>query len=102
MSYGTEFSADIFLSRRIFYNQRELSEAIADVEEELRAYREILLMVAMSNPKDLVEADEDVLYATRNRVNDIIDNIMDKQGELTLLNIYQECINEGKVKFEEQ
>lgn len=102
MSYGTEFSADIFLSRRIFYNQRELSEAVADVEEELRAYREILLMVAMSNPQDLVEADEDVLYATRNRVNDIIDNIMDKQGELTLLNIYQECINEGKVKFEEQ
>ena len=101
MSWGTVFNADIFLIRRVFSNQEQLSDAVAEVKGGLQTNREIILMAAMSNPKDLVETDEDVLYATRNRINDIIDDIIDRQRELTLLETYQEAINDGKAKFHE-
>lgn len=102
MSYGTDFKADVYLNRQIFKNRNEVDEAIKEKEEQVQTDRELLLMIAMANPKDLAEEGEDVLYATRNRVNDLIDDIISEQRELILLYLYLEAIDEGTANFDDK
>jgi len=99
MGWGTEFSVNAYLSRQIFKNKEEVEDAIKEKEGQVQTDRELLLMMTMANPKDLVEEGEDVLYVTRNRVNDTIDDIISEQRELTLLYLYLEAIDEGTAKI---
>ena len=101
MSYGTDFKAKVFLNREIYHNKQEIEQVIKEREKAIQTNRELLLMMSVANPKDLVTDDEDVLYATRNRVNDIIDDILDEQYRLTLDQLYLEAIEDGTAKFEE-
>ena len=102
MGWGTEFLVNAYLNRQIFKNRNEVDEAVKEKEEQVQTDRELLLMIAMANPKDLAEEGEDVLYVTRNRVNDLIDDIVSEQRELTLLYLYLEAIDEGTAKFDDK
>ena len=75
------------------------AEEIKEAEEAIQTNRELLLMMSMANPKDLIEEDEDALYATRNRVNDLINDLLEQCDKLTLLRLYFSAIEDGTAKF---
>lgn len=99
MGWGTDFKTNVYLNRQIFKNKQEVEDAIKEKEEQIQTDTELLLMIAMANPKDLVEEDEDVLYSTRNRATDHLNNIVLTQRELTLLCLYIDAIEDGTAKF---
>ena len=80
-------------------NKQDVLDKISEREANIASYREALLMIAMANPKDLAEPDEDVIYATRNRVNDLLDEILSDKYSLVLLQLYLEALNDGTAKF---
>ena len=99
MGWGTDFKTNVYLSRQIFKTEGELDYAIKEAEEAIQTNRELLLMMSMANPKDLIEEDEDALYATRNRVNDLINDLLEQCDKLTLLQLYFSAIQDGTAKF---
>ena len=101
MGWGTNFLANICLNRQIFRHIGEIQSAIEEAEEGIQTNRELLLMLSMANPKDIITEDEDALYATRNRVNDLIDDILEQTDKLSLLRLYLSAIEDGTAKFEE-
>lgn len=101
MSWGTDFKTNVFLSRQIFRTKVEVEEAIKEKEGQIRTDTELLMMIAMANPKDLATEDEDVLYSMRNRVSDHINDIISTQRELTLLYLYLDAIEDGTAKLTE-
>lgn len=100
MGFGTDFKTNVYLNRQIFRNKQEVEEAIKEKEKQIQSNTELLLMIAMANPKDLVTEDEDVLYSARNRVTDHINEIISTQRELTLLYLYIDAIEDGTAKFD--
>lgn len=101
MGFGTDFTAKAFLNRQIFHSIEDVNYAISEVEQTIQTNRELLLMLAMSNAKDICTEEEDVLYATRNRVNDLIDDLTQQEHNLALLTLYKDAIEDGTAKFEE-
>lgn len=101
MGWGTDFKASVFLNREVYSSKHQLEDAIAERESNIQNNREILLMIAMANPKDLVAEDEDVVYANRNRVNDIVEDILEEQYKITLERLYLDAIEDGTAKFED-
>lgn len=102
MGWGTDFTAKVFLNKETFCNKQEVEDSIDEREANIQNNREIILMIAMANPKDLVTDEEDVLYATRNRVNDIVEDILEEQYKLTLERLYLDAIEDGTAKFENE
>lgn len=90
---------DAYLNRIICMNKQDVLDKISEREANITSYRETLLMIAMANPKDLAEPDEDVIYATKDRVNDLIDEILSDKDSLVLLQLYLEALNDGTAKF---
>ena len=99
MGWGTDFTAKVFLNKETFCNKQEVEDSIDEREANIQNNREIILMIAMANPKDLVTDEEDVLYATRNRVNDIVEDILEEQYKITLERLYLDAIEDGTAKF---
>jgi hypothetical protein len=101
MSWGTYFNADIFISHKLFNSIVDIDAAIDGLKEDMQSDRECLLMIAMSNPKDIIEGGDDVLYSVRNRINDHLDSLLQSEVQMQYLLLYKEAIQEGNAKFKE-
>lgn len=103
MSWGTEFTANVYLQRQIFESKGGAEDAIKESELEISRYKEQLLILASCNPRDLLqEEDNDLINEIQNRITDIVNIIRDEQRNITLLNLFLHEINKGNYKFEEQ
>ena len=54
MGFGTEFKADIYISRKVFTSIAEVQEYRDELKEEIVCYKSRLLMYVASNPKDII------------------------------------------------
>ena len=99
MGWGTDFKADIYLNKQLYYTMSELEEAIQEREEDIQRAREMLLMMAVARPNDLATEDQEPLYAIRNMVNDHLEMIEDSIRDLLNLKAYKQAIEEGKAKL---
>jgi chaperone required for assembly of F1-ATPase len=54
MSFGTEFKADIYISRKVFTSIAEVQDYRDELKEEIVRYKSRLLMYVASNPKDII------------------------------------------------
>jgi hypothetical protein len=54
MSFGTEFNADIYISRKMFTSIAEVQDYRDELKEEIVHYKSKLLMYVVSNPKDII------------------------------------------------
>ena len=99
MGGGTEFKADIYLNKQLYYTMSELEEAIQEREEDIQRAKEMLLMMAVARPNDLATEDQEPLYAIRNMVNDWVETIEESVRDMLNLQSYKQAIEEGKAKL---
>lgn len=57
MSWGTDFTADIFLNRLVFQNKYELESKIEEVEHDINVIEKQISMFCASTPRDIVSDD---------------------------------------------
>ncbi len=75
MGWGTQFKADIYLSRQRYSSKAEVQCEIEDNEQMLKEQKERLLMYASATPKDvLVGEGEPTMYDLWLEVSELIDS----------------------------
>lgn len=97
MSWGTGFKAEVYLSRMSFDSKYELEHEIDELRHSIDTSREILSMLAIANPKDIITEDEDPIYSLKSRVADQVELIEDNAHKLALLQLYLTEVEEGRV-----
>jgi vacuolar-type H+-ATPase subunit E/Vma4 len=91
MGWGIDFTADVYLKRHI-NSKEELEGLIEDLEKELTEDKATLQMMAISEPKNLVDED-DLLYGIKNRVSDVLESYYDNVRDLTKLYLLKELVD---------
>ena len=102
MSWGTSFKTEVYLSRMSFDSQYELEHEIDELRHSIDTSREVLSMLAIANPRDIVTEDEDPIYSLKNRVADQVELIEDNAHKLALLQLYLTEVEEGRVTITKQ
>ena len=92
MGWGTDFTADIFLSKIVFENEYQLQSKIEETESEISSVVEMLMMYACSNPKDILpeEWKDDGVSFVHAKVKELIDEYRHLIRLYTDLNHYKE------------
>jgi hypothetical protein len=98
MSWGIEFSADIYLIREDFKSKAEVEDKIKELEQLLIANREELKMFASANPSDIIPIDwkEEPIRWISERITDLLNEIAELTIKVYQLNLYLEVLNNIK------
>lgn len=87
MSWGTDFTADIYLSRERFENEYELDSKIEEIKDYIRIAREKILMICM-NGKEAFNSDDcdgnkcDLVDVMHTNVNEHLDWLIELNDKL--------------------
>lgn len=103
MSWGTTFTAEIYLSRQTYGSEYEVDEAIKECKRMIVFYRERILMYAIAGKTAVPEKDEngyvvnpiDWIQCEMNRILEEYDSEQTKLYELYLLKENFDTIVEG-------
>lgn len=57
MTWGTDFTADIFLIREEYQNVVQLDDAITEIDADIKKYETQINMFASATPKDIIPED---------------------------------------------
>lgn len=95
MGWGTNFTADIYLSRERFENEYELDEKIKETKEWIQTIREKILMVCMGgkdsfNLKDCEDNECDAVDVVHRNVNEWLDWLIREEDKLFLYELLRE------------
>jgi uncharacterized protein YlzI (FlbEa/FlbD family) len=98
MGWGTTFKADIYLNRQSYQNKLQVEAAIDEQEEEIENCTKQLLMYAMAVPSDIIPPDwkEDAVMFVKEKVSEVIENMMEAKQSLVDPNHYLETFDENK------
>lgn len=92
MGWATYLTTDIKFNRQTYNSLYEVEEAIDEVREQIKFVKENLLMIAATTDmKSLCENDEDPIYATRSRVNDLLESYEEATIDLYKLELLKEA-----------
>lgn len=84
MSWGTDFKADIFLSKQSYSSIAQIESAIDDCDETIQTIQSEIKMYASSTPKDVcIESDNPINY-----INSEVDFLMEEL-EATVIHRYK-------------
>lgn len=103
MSWGIDFTADIFLSRQDYgENVYRVQDEINDVEKDMQSIKERMLMMVMGgansvNTKDFEGNECDPVDVIHSRFCELIDYYNERQSHLYDLLLYKEYL-ENKQK----
>jgi hypothetical protein len=95
MSWGIDFTADIFLAHQNYNeNLYQVKDAINENEESIIDCEKAILMYASSNPKDIVpdEFKEDPINWIRIEVQQQLSSIKEYYGNILQLEYYKEYL----------
>lgn len=74
MSWGTDFNVNLYISRECFNSKEEVSMRIDEVDSNLYDIRRRLSMIAIADPRILLEKDEtDLLYSIDVRMRELME-----------------------------
>lgn len=92
MGWGTRFICNVDFNKKSYDNAFQLDDEIKETEEMIKLIREYILMYCSSNIKDITTEDwkEQPIEFIHSRVSGLIDDILEKQGELMKLYLAQE------------
>lgn len=73
MGWGTDFTADIYLSRQIYENTFEIKEKIREIDIDINRIKNVLHMLAASNIKDITpeEWKDEPIDFLNNKLEDL-------------------------------
>jgi hypothetical protein len=92
MSWGTDFTTDIFLSHLTFETISEIDDKIKEIENDIADNMAKLKMWAASNPSDIIPNDynDDIISYISSEINIIIESILDDNISLYKIKLYRE------------
>lgn len=98
MSWGTDFTADVFLSHKSFDNEHQVKDVIENCQENIVRAEQLLTMMCSSTPKHIVPSDwkDDILLWLQNQSREQIEVIKEESLHLFKLNLYYELLLERK------
>ena len=101
MPWGTEFKADIFISRVDYKDNIGLLEDDIDVKlRSIQTAKEKIVMFVAANPRDIVNPDwkEQPIDWLNTEINNLFGIIEEDQRRLFKLELYLEYLKELKAK----
>jgi hypothetical protein len=107
MAWGTEFTADVYLSHLLFRTKDQLLEQIEEAEGNISLIKEKLLMYASSTPKDIYlseeteeesPTDEDLLPTIHEMINELFDWLREEMFLLSKLYLFMETLENNPDK----
>jgi len=94
MSWGTEFKADVFISRLKFDSKEQLQEHLEETQEYLTSNQNKIKMWAISEPKSVINLDEiddtNIIGFVDNEIQDILNDISEEVEEIITLRLLLE------------
>ena len=77
----------------------EIDQEIEEIKNDIESERQTLLMYASSTPKDIADADTDIIFDIKSKINESIETLRDLDNQLFKLEYLKESIENGKYKF---
>jgi hypothetical protein len=101
MGWGTDFTADIYLSKETYGSIYELEDKIKEDEKYLEDINAKILMYASSNPKDLVPEDwkDEPINFIHFEVKKLLDELYETDMLLCRRYLYLEYLKEHNIEF---
>lgn len=96
MGWGTCFTTNLYLSKKIFRSINEIEEEIQNLIDEIQNDKESLLIIGASSFTAISKDDEDFTLNLKNSINELVSNIGANNVELYKLNLYLEAVKAGK------
>lgn len=97
MSWGTEFTVDIYLDRTSFNCKQDLVDAIEIVEQNIKLVEDKLYMYAIANVNDLIPKGTEVDFVgyVQNQVEELLTDYKKYNERLVNLRHYLTVYKEG-------
>jgi hypothetical protein len=101
MGYGTSFTTEIYLSRKVFNSDSELDDNIKEIESLININKKIILALAVSTPKDVLsfnnegDFNEHPLDIIIHRTDKIFESLDEYYLELSRLYILRQYLEEN-------
>jgi hypothetical protein len=99
MGWGTDFKADLYLSRIIFTSIGEIEDKLKEYDESINNIEAEIKMYASSTPKDIIPddyKDEPINWLTL-RLNELYENYRESLINGFKLSLYLEYVEENKI-----
>jgi hypothetical protein len=92
MSWGTDFTTDIFLSHLTFETLSEIDDKIKELESDIMEDMSKLKMWAASNPNNIIPKDynDDIIFYISSEINSILESLLDNNITLYKIKLYKE------------
>jgi len=99
MSYGTDFKADIYISRKIFTSLDEVQEYRDELENDIINDKAKVLMYVSSTPKDIIPDDwkDEPIRWLQNQLIELLTNIEENLNLLFKIDHYIEYLEENNI-----
>ena len=98
MSWGTDFTTNIYLSRQVFRTEGEIEEEIISKRESLQKSKELVLMYAIGNWSEIKDKEDDI-YTLQFMIDELVQDISTTSTEIYKLELYLDAVKEGKAKL---
>lgn len=92
MGWGTSFTAELYLSKKVFKHKYELESAIEYCEDEIENIKSNIHMYASSNINDVVpkEFENEKISFIQREMSQLLRDLQDETIKLHLLRIYKD------------
>ena len=98
MSWGTDFTTNIYLSRQVYRTEGEIEGEIISKKESLQKSKELILMYAIGNWSEIKDK-EDNIYTLQLMIDELVQDIGTTSTEIYKLELYLDAIKKGKAKL---
>ena len=98
MSWGTDFTSNIFISHKILTSKYDLENYIEEIEDDIKFYETRLQMLAIATPKDIVNADDNAISNIQIEVNDALEVLRECYVNLYKADLYEQYFNKTNVE----
>lgn len=93
MGWGTQFKADIFISKELYHTKYEVEDEISDKESWIAKCKAKLLALALATPRDITphnsDSDDPIWYVTK-EVDYALESIEESEYKLFKLRLLLE------------
>lgn len=98
MSWGTDFTTNIYLSRQVYRTEGEIEGEIISKKESLQKSKELILMYAIGNWSEIKDK-EDNIYTLQMIIDELVHDIAVTSVEIYKLELYLDAVKNDKAKL---
>lgn len=102
MGWGTQFNAEIYISKEIYHTKYDVESEIKDLEEWITKLKAKIMALALATPRDIVPHDNDpvdpIFYVT-NEIENLFESLEEDHYKLYKLRLLLD--NWDNIKLDE-